>query len=277
MPEEGRRRSERLFLTFPIRVEGSDSQGRQFSETTRTIVVNRHGARILLKHSVTAGQAFKVISLVNGREATFRVVGLTSPVSDRGAEWGVEYTDERQNLWGIDFPPIDEKAAVCSVVLECRRCRAVALTKVSIVEYDVLEAAGAMPRDCKSCGQTTNWGYAQNPVRMPAPGEVANPEIQSAIEPPAPSKERRISPRVSLRLPIRVRSWQGIEEFTKSENVSKSGIAFATDKLFEVGETLQVTCPYNPAGQNIELRARVIRRSEMASGGRYLYGVRYEM
>ena len=276
MPEERRRRSERLFLTFPIRVEGSDANGSRFSETTRTIVVNRQGARIHLKQSVKFGQNVTITNVMNGRKATFRVVGLASPRTDAGGEWGVECLDERQALWGIDFPPLDETSASSSVLLECRRCRGVSLTSISTVEYDILESAGALSRECKTCLQVTPWGYSRNPVGAPPPAEVAAATEPSAAPAPSPAADKRISPRVSLRLPIRVRSWHGVTEFTKSENVSKSGIAFATDKIFEVGEALQITCPYNPAGDNIEVRARVVRRAEVSGGGRYLYGAEYE-
>ena len=49
------RRSERLLITVPIRVEGVDRDGAKFVEETRTLVVNRQGARIYLKHRVAAG------------------------------------------------------------------------------------------------------------------------------------------------------------------------------------------------------------------------------
>ena len=62
----------------------------------------------------------------------------------------------------------------------------------------------------------------------------------------------------------------------KSENISKGGLAFMSDKNYEIGEGLQVTCPYDPAGHNIEVRARVVRRREMKGSGRTVYGVRYE-
>jgi len=275
MPEERRRRSERLFLTFPIRVEGSDANGAPFSETTRTVIVNRQGARIHLKRAVKVGQTVKIINILSGRTAIFRVVGLVSPRTDQGGEWGVECCDERQTIWGIDFPPLDETAAGSSVLLECRRCRAVTLSRISIVDYDVLESAGALARECKSCNQTTPWSYARNPAGPPAPTAAAS-AAAGADRPAATVTERRGSPRVALRLPIRVRSWQGVTEFTKTENVSKTGLAFTTEKVFEVGEALQITCPYNPAGENIEVRARVVRRSDVAGGGRYLYGAEYE-
>jgi len=62
---------------------------------------------------------------------------------------------------------------------------------------------------------------------------------------------------------------------TKSENVSKSGVAFSASKRFEVSEALQIICPYNP-GENLEVRSRVRRRCGGAGGERYLYGAQYE-
>ena len=56
LQEVTRRRSERLLITVPIRVEGVDRNGEKFTEETRTIVINREGARIYLKRLVAAGQ-----------------------------------------------------------------------------------------------------------------------------------------------------------------------------------------------------------------------------
>jgi hypothetical protein len=280
MSEERRRRSERLFLTFAIRVEGTDPGGERFTEATRTVVVNRHGARIHLKRAVAVGQVLKITQVNSGRGADFRVVGLTSPRTDQGGEWGVECLDDKRSLWGIDFPPLDESSAASSVLLECRRCHSVSLVNITTVDYDILESAGAVSRECKTCTQSTPWSYCRNPGAAPA--TEAAPPVAAAAPPPGADRaatrpaEQRVTARVSLRLPIRVRSWEGVMEFTKSENVSKGGLAFATDKVFEVGEALQITCPFNPAGNNIEVRARVVRRTELSSGGRYLYGVEYE-
>jgi hypothetical protein len=80
---------------------------------------------------------------------------------------------------------------------------------------------------------------------------------------------------VSLRLPIRIRNSKDETDLTKSENVSKGGLAFTSDKVYEVEELLQVTCPYNPPSDCIEVPGRVVRLKEVAGTGRYLYGVMY--
>jgi len=306
MAETGRRRSERLFLTFPIRVEGSDATGKPFSEMTRTVVVNRHGARIQLRQEAAAGQTVRITNTVSERRGNFRVVGLAQARTDKAAEWGVECLDEGRNIWGIDFPPVDEQATEGSVVLACRGCGQVALTNISLVEFDVLDGTGSLFRPCKQCNQATAWAYSANPVGTP-PQKLADevavkgdarvapsaPVVATQVsdEVPAPAAvvatkedvpvppartEQRKSPRLALRLPIRVRSESGVIELTKSENVSKGGLAFTSEKVFQVGEALRVTCPHNPIGDNIEVSARVVHCTEVAGGGRYFYGVKYE-
>jgi len=273
--EPSRRRSERLLLTFSIRVEGADPKGTKFSETTRTLVVNRHGARIQLARLVTPGQTLRIVNLAGNRQADFRVVGPTQPASHQGGEWGVELQDEKKNIWGIEFPPLENNDLPCSALLECRVCQTVGLTNMSLVELDVLNSAGLLNRPCAKCADDTPWGYPHKPLGGMA---AANPQTAAGegVGSAATFKERRASARVSLRLPIRVRNWYGTEEFTKSENVSKGGIAFISEKRYEIGEAIQVTCPYNTGADNIESRARVVRRSEMQGTGRWVYGVRYE-
>jgi hypothetical protein len=91
-----------------------------------------------------------------------------------------------------------------------------------------------------------------------------------------PGKDVRAHNRVVLQMPMRVRGFYGTEEITRSENVSRGGICFITDRAYEVGEILLVTCPYETGGHNIEVRGKVVRRREMQGTGRKIYGVSYE-
>ena len=287
MPIERRRRTERLFLRYPVQVEGFDSAGSQFGETTHTLVVNRHGGRVLVKAPLTSGQTVRITQVVSGRAADFRVVGLAGSAGDAGGEWGVECRDEGTNFWGITFPPMDESAESSSVLLECEQCHEVALTVFSMVEYDLLENSGWLSRECNNCRAKTNWVYSRNPTRTPGPPVPTEPEAsapaplpvapaQAAPGAPVSPAERRTSSRVSLRLPLRVRNSKDVTDLTKSENVSKGGVAFTSDKMFEIQELLHVTCPYNSSGDSIEVLGRVVRREEVAGTGRFLYGIEYQ-
>jgi len=67
------RRSDRLLLTLPIRVVGSDVKGRRFGQNTRTIVVNRYGGRVLLKHAVFSGETLRVTNRLSNRGEDIRL------------------------------------------------------------------------------------------------------------------------------------------------------------------------------------------------------------
>jgi len=270
------RRSERLLLTVPIRVEGISRDGEKFSEETRTIVISRQGARIHLKHVVAAGAVLLIRAPGVRRNAMFRVVGPTQPLTGEGGEWGVECQDSNSNIWGIGFPPAPSVESTCMALIECRRCHAVKLSQLSLVEHEVLGTSGLLVKPCDACGRSTSWSYKE--TSMPLTGDdsgAALPSPESLLEPRA-EPNRRTHNRAALQLPIRVRSFSGAEEFTRSENLSRGGACFITDRNYEVGEVLLLTCPYEKTGHNIEVRAQVVRRREMHGTGRWIYGVCYE-
>jgi hypothetical protein len=276
MVEPDRRRSERLLLTIPIRVEGLDAHGQKFSENTRTLVINRQGARVQLQHSVAPRTVLQITTLVGARRAAFRAVGPTQPLTVEGGEWGVECLEEKGNIWGIGFPPPQREEGVCAALMECRQCHNVSLLHLSFVEHEVLTASGLLTQECKTCGRATCWGYTEKVVGMPVPGQEAEPSIKEVLEPPQPASNRRDHVRVALQLPTRVRNYYGVVEYPRTENVSKGGLCFISDKDYEMGEIILVTCPYEEAGQNIEVRAKVVRRRQMLGTDRRVYGVRYE-
>ena len=273
--EVERRRSERLLLTMPIRVEGIDRNGEKFTEETRTLMINREGGRIYLKQRVAAGGLLLITPLLLGnRSSRFRVVGPIEPVSPEGGELGVECLESEKEVWGIGFPPPHSEGA-CAALLECRRCQAVKLMNLSLLEHEVLGTSGLLAKECEDCKRLTSWSYHQTGLN------AAGEEVEAVLPSRTGSdgrrtRDRRLHQRVALQLPIRVRGFYGAEEVTRSENVSRSGICFITARRYEVGEILLVTCPYGEGGQNIEGRAQVVRRQELQGTGRWIYGVCYE-
>jgi hypothetical protein len=276
MRDMERRRSERLLLTVPIRVEGVDRTGEKFVENTRTIVINRQGARIFLKRSVAAGALLVISTNVGRRSARFRVVGPTQPITQEGGEWGLECLDPKTNLWGIGFPPAEKEEGFGAALIECRRCQTAKLSHLSMVELEVLGTSGLLVRDCEQCGRSTPWTYRETSMGSSKefPGTV--PALNEGLEASKSGVQRRIHNRVALQMPIRVRSYYGAEEFIRSENVSRGGLCFITDQIYEVGEVLLITCPYEKGGHNIEVRGQVVRRREMMGTGRKIYGIAYE-
>lgn len=94
---------------------------------------------------------------------------------------------------------------------------------------------------------------------------------------PAPSKgaDLRRHRRVALQLPVLIRDYSGKFELTKSENVSKGGFCFASERDFHVGEGVMVACPYSGSDQTLEVSAKIVRRQSLEGASRKIYGVRY--
>lgn len=274
-----KRRSERVMLTIPLRVHGTDPNGASFKESARTIVLNRHGAAIHSSRPLRPGEIIRIVNELSQREAEFRVVGPVAPLTEAGGQWGVECLDPKKNIWGIQFPPPAEgQDAEAKALLECRKCHTLTLQPVSLVEVEVLETSGLLSRRCRSCDSMTPWGYADKQVAMTAPEEPAmlaqtEGRVQSTT---ARGADKRRHRRFSLQLPALIRDYYGGVEITKSENVSKGGFCFVSEKNYHVGQGIMAVCPYSTASHEIEVRARIVRRRAIEGTNRKIYGVRYE-
>ncbi len=270
-----KRRSDRIMLTVPLSVQGNDEKGGKYQEAARTSVLNRHGARIQTRRHLQSGQTVRLINMVSRAGADFRVVGPVTPFSDSGGEFGVEYINQQENIWGIQFPPLQSgQTAESKALLECRKCHSVALLPMSLVEIEVLESSGILKKDCQHCGATTSWGHAEKQISMSGPSQstMAEAEAEAASGP-----ERRRHRRVALQLPVRIRNYEGVVEISKSENISKGGFCFTSQKDYEVGEGIMTVCPYNTSGQSIEVRGRIVRRRTLEGSGTKVYAVSYDL
>jgi hypothetical protein len=275
MSSAEQRTSERLLLTIPIRVMGFDPRTGTFTEDTYTLMVNRAGALIRLKHRVAADDTIRIVNLESYAEADFRVVGLARTEAGEIFQWGVECLELERNIWGIDFPaPLESQGARAGALLECQGCRKQGFIVLSLVEVDVLESAGRLDRLCNQCGQLTTWLYADTTRR---PREVPTPEV--APTPPGPEQwdgktERRAHRRLPLKVPIRVQNSKGEQEIGKTENVHKGGLAVCLAMKLSIGEIVKVVCPYTEGGEQLEQRAEVRLRVPLSDIGKCRYGMR---
>jgi PilZ domain len=279
-----KRGSERILLKFPIRVSAFGEGTGSFTEETHTVEVNRVGARIALQHRVAANDTIRIANLENLREADFRVVGPIH-LDDQGIpEWGVECLEPDHNVWDIQFAsPLDTHESPAGALLVCGDCGAQSFCNLQDWEYEVLKS-GPLQRFCSQCGEPTKWQYAdvsrrveesdhhELPPPTPPPGPVRPAEL-----PPDQWVGRREHKRLALKLPTLIRDATGREEVTKSENLSKGGLAVGLGMMLEVGDIVSVYCPYSEGGQNLEQKAEVRNRRTFFAGERWIYGLRYVM
>ncbi len=104
-----RRRGKRLPLVFPIEVSGSTSDGRMFSEKTKTLDISDRGCRFALERELQRGEdiGIKLQSRDGPRSPAakallFRVAWCTRI----GACWQVGVLKlQPENIWHVAFPP----------------------------------------------------------------------------------------------------------------------------------------------------------------------------
>lgn len=258
-------------MAIPILVAGPDAAAGEFAEETRTLVVNRGGALILLKHALHPEDQLRIFNLISDAAADFRVVGPTSETTAEGAEWGVEYLKDGMNIWGIDFPPASgEGKAHASALLECQTCMKKFFWPLTLVEIEVIESTGVIQNFCNQCGQSTAWIYA-DPAHRPA----QMPLLSSANPSAQPDLERREKKRLLMRLPVLIRNQKGEAEATRTENMSQADLAVALGLKLAVGDYVTVVCPLTATGRNLERSAKVLRKDTFSAKGRVLYGLRF--
>lgn len=277
-------------VTIPLRVIGVDENGVSFDCEAQTIDVSRHGARIRIVRPLNSGQELRVINQMNQREAAFRVAGPLVPLTENGGEfaltgplsaklesrnqWGMECLDLSIDLWGIRFPPAAaDQNSDPKALLACRECKLTELVHLTLGAVDVLETAGILSRYCSGCKHDTPWGYAHAEPEGPPPRQGEAPEADVASS----ASERRRHRRVVLQLPILIRDYFGGVEITKSENLSKGGICFVSEKIYQLGEGIMVACPYDTASHNIEVPAQIVSCQELEGTQRKIYGIQYKV
>lgn len=104
--DPGRRRSMRVLLSVPIIVSGKSLKQEDFTEETRTLVVNAHGALIALSTHVSAGQIITVSNKATQQTLECRIVYLGNAQGGK-TQMGVEFVKPSPAFWQIDFPPDD--------------------------------------------------------------------------------------------------------------------------------------------------------------------------
>ena len=98
-----KRREPRVELQLPIRVFGTDSNGKAFSENLVTVDVSRRGAKLSniqaqLRVGETIGMTY---GQTKGRFVVRWVGALATP---RAGQIGVEYTSPEKPFWNVPLP-----------------------------------------------------------------------------------------------------------------------------------------------------------------------------
>lgn len=241
------RRSDRIALGLRIRVSGSSGLGKEFTTTTRTTHLSRHGAKILLEHDLVPNEELNIGCLDTHKEADARLVGFMGEERE-GPTYGIEFLDPDANLWDIGFPPVSEsRKAVARTLLRCTRCGSAELAYLNENEVIVFQFKYAVPRPCGTCNDLCLW-------------EQMLFRREFAVPPPldweSPGNTRR-NGRFHVPFTACVRSLMYGEEVVPTGNVSRGGLSFKSGRRYESGEMVEVALPYVHSSGNIFVPARI--------------------
>ncbi|HET6929414.1 MAG TPA: hypothetical protein VFI45_03775 [Candidatus Acidoferrum sp.] len=93
-------------MQVPVRLCGTDAQGRKFEEDTATLAINAHGALVLMQARVISGGKVQLQHNLTKEEQECHVAFL-GPVRSGKCEVGLEFSDARPSFWRVAFPPED--------------------------------------------------------------------------------------------------------------------------------------------------------------------------
>jgi len=96
------RRSLRVFHRMRLQAQGRSQDGRKFHEICETLVVNAHGALLMLRHEVNGNEMLVLVNPLTQEEQECRIVFLGGS-GERGQRVGVEFLTPAPHFWGIDF------------------------------------------------------------------------------------------------------------------------------------------------------------------------------
>jgi hypothetical protein len=95
---ENRRRSKRVKVRIPVLVRFQIGKKHSISENTHTLIVNHHGALILLAASVKINQIIRLENLSSGEELLCRVTSL-GPSFMGKTQVAVEFVMPTPGFW----------------------------------------------------------------------------------------------------------------------------------------------------------------------------------
>ena len=305
------RRSGRISKEIAVLLSGSDTDGRQFSERTKTLVLSRHGGSVLSRYKLVPEQEIFLRLLTNDREIEMRVCGEIGERED-GHIYGMAFVNPEVDFWGIEFPPSEKlPISLIELALECSGCKDRTTVRFDATELDVFTVNDGVLRYCKRCLRSTVWKRAAAavpattasapPPAAPSAPPGANsaalagpPPVAKTDEPaqpgfshpaggavaqtqqgPGPIPNRRRERRTKVRFSACIRSSGASEEVVECEDMSRGGFSFRSGREYSVEAMIEAAVPYSPGGGSIFVPAQIANVRELQKGKLFRYGAAY--
>ena len=268
------RRSNRISKAISIMLSGSDIEGKQFSEQTKTLVLSRHGAGIVSTNKLAPQTVLIIRCVETNKEAAVRVVGQVARTPE-SYTYGVALLDPSVDLWDVEFAPqIEAEAEAKSMLLECTSCHNREATNPNDIELDVYAINQTISRFCKGCGQSTPWREVDSNADT-KPSSINTQTQPEAPQIPTPRLEnRRKDVRAKVKFSACIRH-SGSQEIVACENVSRGGFCFRSPTRYVEKSMIEVALPYSPGEAGIFVPARIVYAQELPAEKLFRCGAAY--
>lgn len=108
MPNHERRRSQRVMVQIPVRIQMSMGDGRLLRNDAFTLAVNAHGGLLDMETKPETGQRMLLMNPQSGLEQSARVVGAKRS-REGGFAVAFEFDTPTPKLWALSLAPDDWK------------------------------------------------------------------------------------------------------------------------------------------------------------------------
>jgi PilZ domain len=274
------RRTDRVSLTVLLEASGTDINGKEFKEPTRTLLINRGGAVIILERDLKPEQQIQIRRQAGGdsqKTVPARIVGEFGRQKD-GHLYGIEILDHENDFWKIEFPPIAESTeAVARMLLHCSYCKSREVAYLNELELRAFETNRGIARHCKTCGVPSIWTQATHEDEKQRSLRAARGKgAREADQIPGGEEQRaRQRMRMKTRLTACIRQPESDDELAVCEDISPIGMCFRSKRRYDTQAMIQVAVPYSPDAANIFLPANVVYSEEIPRAGLFRHGVEY--
>lgn len=271
-----KRRTDRVFITLPVSISGTDAAGQPFSEDTTTVTVSQHGASMTLKTEFGPGQEITVRRLRTRvpHVAECLVVGQTGKQGGLQV-FSVAFRKPAVGFWDVYFPSLPpDQGTAGRALLECKVCATRRVVHLDSLELEVYSANRQLSLRCDKCGKSTIWSESQQETARQIELAPANP-TRLAGAPSPPANNQRKHRRVAAEIPACVRQAGSDDEVATTIDISRGGLRFTSRRHYATGSYIQVAVPYSSRALNVFVNARTAHSCKTPNREIYQFGIMY--
>jgi hypothetical protein len=276
MGDIGKRRSDRVLVTLPVTVSGTNAAGKSFSENAHTVSVSQNGAAIALMTPLVPGQA---IVIRRNRSGVPRLAAceLAEQIGKQGGlpVYSVAFRKPAARFWDIIFPSLPADADTAGrALLECHVCGARKIVHFHPAALAAYNAERRLSLHCARCRRPTNWVESpQDRTKRPDLGPANAARLAPATH-PLDNNERRHR-RLAAEIPICIRQAGLEDQAAFTVDISRGGLRFTSSRPYASGSYVQVAIPYSPTALNVFVDAQVAHSTRLLSQDLFHMGIMY--